>query len=88
MKKKEIAEFLIKLFKKRRPIKKIFLKNINNFDFIDSGHIDSLEIITFNFSIEKKFKIKFTHQELSSKKFKIVSGLTEIIYKKLLKKIK
>ena len=44
MKKKEIAEFLIKLLKKRRPIKKIFLKNINNFDFIDSGQIDSLEI--------------------------------------------
>ena len=85
MKKVKIEEFLIKLLKKKRPIKKIFLKDINNFNFIDSGHIDSLEIISFNFAIEKKFKIKFSHQELSSKKFKTVSSLAEIIKKKISK---
>jgi len=88
MKKKKITDFLIKLLKKKRPIKKLFLKDMNKFNFIDSGHVDSLELITFNFMIEKKFKIKFSHKDLSSKKFGIVSGLTEIIYKKISNKIK
>jgi len=88
MKKKKITDLLIKLLKKKRPIKKFFLKDLSKFNFIDSGHIDSLELITFNFMIEKKFKIKFSHKDLSSKKFGIVSGLTEIIYRKILNKVK
>ena len=54
MKKNKITEYLIKLLKKKRPIEKKFLKNLNSFNFIDNGHLDSLEIISFNFSIEKK----------------------------------
>ena len=73
----------IKLLKKKRPIEKKFLKNLNSFNFIDNGHLDSLEIISFNFSIEKKFKIKFNFKELSSKKYKTISGLSDIIFKKI-----
>ena len=86
MKKNKITEYLIKLLKKKIPIEKKFLKNLNSFNFIYKGHLDSLEFISFNFSIEKKFKIKFNFKELSSKKYKTVSGLSDIILKKLIGK--
>jgi len=88
MKKEKIEEFLIKTLKKVRPMKKLSQNNIQNFNFIDSGHIDSFEIISFNFNLEKKFKIKFTPKELILKKFKTISGLSNIIYKKISKKAK
>ena len=88
MKKEQIVEFLIRTLKKVRPIKKISKNEVKNFNFVDSGHIDSFEIIKFNFNLEKKFKIKFTPKELSLKKFKTISGLSNIIYKKISKKIK
>jgi acyl carrier protein len=88
MKKEKIVEFIIKTLKKVRPIKKISKNDIQNFNFIDSGHIDSFEIIKFNFGLEKKFKFKFTPKDLSLKKFKTISGLSDIIYKKISKKTK
>ena len=96
MKREKIKEFLIRTLKKARPInrlwshrfEKLSQNNIQNFNFIDSGHIDSFAIISFNFNLEKKFKIKFTPKELSSNKFKTIFGLSNIIYKKISKKAK
>ena len=79
----EIKKQIIKYLKKKKPIKSIYKKNIDNFNFLGSGHIDSLELIKFNFFLEIKFKIKFNHKDLANEKFRFVSGLASIIKKKL-----
>tara|TARA_B110000037_G_C17074670_1_gene487330 strand:- start:1374 stop:1640 length:267 start_codon:yes stop_codon:yes gene_type:complete len=74
----KILSFMEK--KKKIPIK--FKKEILNFEYLDYGQIDSLEIIDFIIFINKKFKIKLTNKDISSKKFRIFGGLIEIINKK------
>jgi len=83
MNKKSIIKYLSSILQKKRKIPIKFKKNLEKFNFIDSGFIDSLEIFFFIVQIEKKFKIKFSNKEINSKKFKIIPGITELIQKKL-----
>jgi acyl carrier protein len=69
-----------------RSIEKKYLNNIDKFDFLDTGHLDSIELLRFNLEIEKKFKITIKPIETTFKKYKTVGGLTSIIAKKLLNK--
>tara|TARA_Y100001970_G_scaffold275361_1_gene376487 strand:- start:632 stop:886 length:255 start_codon:yes stop_codon:yes gene_type:complete len=84
MKKSKITDYIFLLLNKIRPLKIKKLKKSNDFDYFDSGHLDSFEFIKFNMQLEHKFKIKFSPKELTSKKYKTISGLTDIIYKKLI----
>ena len=83
MNKKKINLFLRKALENKKKISKKIKKNIHNFNFIDSGFLDSIEIFLFIIKIEKKFKIKFTNKDITSKKIKTVSGITDIIIKKI-----
>jgi acyl carrier protein len=88
MKRNEIKVYVVKLLNKFRLIKKNYLKNIDKFDFIDTGHLDSIEILRFNLEIEKKFKIRFKPLETTLRNYKTVKGLTSLIYRKLSNKIR
>jgi len=66
--------------KKKIPIK--FKNKILDFEYLDYGQIDSLEIIDFIIFINKTFKIKLTNTDIASKKFRIFGGLLEIIDKR------
>ena len=68
-----------------KRIEKKYLKDIDNFNFITSGHVDSIEILKFNFEIENKFKIIIKPSETVSKNFGTIKGLRSIILKKLSK---
>lgn len=87
MNKRKIKAYVINLLNKFRLIESNGRKNIDKFDFIDSGHLDSIEILKFNLEIEKKFKIRFKPIETTLKSYKTVEGLTSIIYKKLSNKV-
>ncbi len=78
----KIISELLKLLNKIRPISKN-QKRINEFNFIDSGHLDSLEIIRFNMSVEKKFKIQIKFDTSLLKKYKTLGGLASIVKKKI-----
>jgi hypothetical protein len=43
MKRNEIKVYVVKLLNKFRLIKKNYLKNIDKFDFIDTGHYELIE---------------------------------------------
>ena len=75
--------FLIRLLEKKKNIPKEIKKDIDSFRYLDHGQIDSLELISFVISIEKKFSIKFTPKDLSSKEFRTVIGLVKLIEKKI-----
>lgn len=83
MKKSKITDYIFFLLNKVRPLKIKKLKKNEDFEYFDSGHLDSFEFIKFNMQLEQKFKIKISPKELTSKKYKTVNGLTDIIYKKL-----
>ena len=84
MNKNKIIQQLTILITKIRPIHKNQKKKINEFNYINNGHLDSMEMIRFNFNIEKKFKIKIKPQETTSKKFQTLDGLASIILKKII----
>lgn len=88
MNQKKITSFLVSKLNKIKKIDKKNLENIDNFDFISSGHVDSIEILKFNFEIENKFKISINPTDTVSKKFGLVKGLRSIILKKLSKTTK
>ena len=82
MNKNKINFFLIKCLTKKKMFNSK-IKDIENYKYLEEGHIDSLEFATFISSIEKKFKIKLTPKNLSSKNFRSIKGLISIIERKL-----
>ena len=82
MKKKIILEVL-KIINKFNKIKEKNIKKIKEFEYLHSGHIDSLQLIHFILILEKKFKIKLLTKDKESSKFRTIGGLVDIIYKKL-----
>ena len=79
---KIIKNYISRLLERKKSIPKNIKGEIGNFRYLDYGQIDSLELISFISSIEKKFKFKFTSKELASAQFRIFSGLIKIIEKK------
>ena len=78
-----IKKTIIKFLEKKKPIPKKFKKKILEFEYLDYGQIDSLEVIDFIIFLKKKFKINLTTNNIHSKKFRTIGGLIEIISKKL-----
>lgn len=83
MNQKKVTNFIISKLKKIKKLEQKDIQNIDNFNFILSGHVDSFELIKFNFEIENKFKINFKPSETVSKNFGTVKGLRSIILKKI-----
>ncbi len=81
--KSKITQNIYLILNKLRPINRDIKKNFIEFNFFDDGHLDSFEILKFNLILEKKFQIKLSAKEITSKKYKTIAGLTDIIYKKL-----
>ena len=83
MNKKKIKQYIVSSLRKVRSLDRESHKDIDNFDFINSGHLDSMEILKFNMLIEKKFNIIITPNQVTSKNYKTVKGLVNIIFRKL-----
>ena len=83
MNKKKIIQKLVILISKIRPIQRNLKKQINEFNYIENGHLDSMEIIKFNLSVEKMFKIKIKPKKTIKKNFYTLEGLASTILKKL-----
>ncbi|MBB44394.1 MAG: hypothetical protein CMM44_11630 [Rhodospirillaceae bacterium] len=79
--KKEIESFISEFFKKKDGVK--VLKKIKNINLIESGLIDSLDLVTLSLKLEIKFKIKVNpNSSLTLKKFSNFDTLIDYIYKK------
>lgn len=57
--------------------------NLDSFDYIKSGYVDSMGIFMFTVEMEEEFGIAFTDDEIASDEFRTIGGLTSIIEKKL-----
>jgi acyl carrier protein len=85
MNEKRITNIIVSKLNKIKKIEKKYFKDIDNFNFISSGHADSIEILKFNFEIENKFKISIKPSETILKNFGTVKGLRSIILKRMSK---
>ena len=83
----KILKKLIILINQIRPIEKSLKKKLDKFNYIDNGHLDSMEIIKFNLSVESKFKIKIKPHETIKKKNQTLRGLASIMFKQLSNKL-
>ena len=53
------------------------------FDYIDSGHVDSIGIIKFVLEIEAEFDVTIDDAELASDRFRTVEGVIALVEGKL-----
>ena len=81
--KKKILNYIVKLLEEKNKIDKKYKSKIKDYQYLNSGHIDSLQLIHFILRLEKKYKIKLETEEKESSKFKTIGGLTDKIYTKI-----
>ena len=53
------------------------------FDFVESGYVDSMGLVQFVAILEDEFDIEFSKEELLSSKFRTIGGLESIIKAKI-----
>lgn len=76
-----IKSFVIKLLEKKSSIPKN--QSVGDYNYLDSGHIDSIALIKFIAEIEEEFEIELSDDEIMSDEFRMVDGLVNIINSKL-----
>lgn len=81
--KKKIINQLINIINSIRPVPKNNIKKPELFNYLEGGHLDSMELIKFNLLVEKKFKIKILSRDINKKNFGTLKVLADIIEKKL-----
>jgi len=57
--------------------------DLTAFDYIESGHVDSIAITKFILDVEDAFNIEITDAEMTSCAFRTVDGLIGLIERKL-----
>lgn len=55
---------------------------IDDYRYLDNGHIDSLGLIKFIFRIEEQFGVQFKGADISGTEIRTVGGLTRLIKNK------
>lgn len=76
-----IRQFVIKSIEKKSKLPKDI--DIDTFNYIDSGYVDSLGIIKFVVDIESTYDIEILDSDIESADFRTVGGLISIITRKL-----
>lgn len=77
----DIKEFILKEIQQEYSIEKN--EDIDRLNYVEKGYVDSIGIIQFIVTIEDKFNIQFSDEEISSEEFKIVGKLIKIIERKV-----
>ena len=75
----KILEFVEREYKLPEDI------DLDTYDFVENGYVDSMGLVQFVAILEDDFDIEFTKDELLSDEFKTVGGLEKIISAKIQK---
>lgn len=73
----EIKQFIIKYISKKGNLPKDI--NIDEFNYIDTGYIDSMGLLKFVVELEQEFDIQISDDDILLPEFKTISGLVGII---------
>ncbi len=76
-----VKDFLLKRIQHKRPLDAGV--DQDHFDFLQSGHIDSMGVMRFVIDIEEEFDIEFADDEIASPQFRTIAGLSAMIEQKI-----
>lgn len=77
--KETIKQFIIDELEKKQSLPQNI--NIDEYRFLDEGHIDSLGSMKFIIAIEDKFNIELSQEDIVSDDFRTIGGLIYMIEK-------
>ena len=77
----EIIEYIVELIEQHGKLPAEV--NPEEFNYIDTGYIDSIAIMKFMIELERRFEISLTPQDMVRDDFRTVEGLCDIIMKKM-----
>jgi len=77
-----VTDFIIDILQKKYTIDKHI--DIETFNYVESGYVDSLGIIQFVLEIEDEFGIEFSAAELADPSFKTTGGLIKLVESKVM----
>ena len=81
MEMENIKEFLLEYIEREYSLPEG--TDIDSFNYIEEGFIDSLGILGFIAEIEDNFGISFTDEELSGEEFRVIGTLANMIKRKM-----
>lgn len=76
----EIRQFIIKYISKKGKLPKDI--NIDEFNYIDTGYVDSMGILKFVVDLEQEFDVQISDDDIMLPEFKTIGGLVKIIEEK------
>jgi len=74
---KEILEF----FKSKEGFEQKSEYDMTNYNYLEMGLIDSMELVEMIVLFEDKFKIKFSTENLQADEFRTIGGLIKLVNK-------
>ena len=77
----EIKKFVLDIIQSEYSIENV--DNIDEFNFVDSGFVDSIGLLSFMSDIEAEYGITFSEEELKSNEFRTIGTLVEMINSKI-----
>lgn len=77
----DIRQYIVQLLQEKGSIPEA--KDIDDYCYLDTGHIDSLGFIKFIFRVEEQFHIQFLQNEIGGTEIRTVGGLMRLIQGKL-----
>ena len=80
----EIKQYIVEYIEKKGKLPKD--ADIDNFNYVLTGYIDSLALFKFIIVLEDNFGIRIDDNEITSPEFKTIGGLANIILGKINKK--
>ena len=81
MSREEIKDYVVALMQKKYTLKE--MDNLDSFNYVESGYVDSIELLQFLVEIEDHFEFEFEDDELTNARLQTVGGLVDIICEKL-----
>ena len=78
---RDIRAFIVDLLKKKGPLPDI--ADIGEFNYVTSGHIDSLGMMKFLLQIESKYDFEFGDKELEYEGIRTPNGMAAIVFRLL-----
>lgn len=76
-----IKEFILKELQKNYDLDSNV--DLDNLNFVEEGYVTSLGLLQFMVTLEEKYKIRFSDEEVMSENFQVVGKLAALIEEKI-----
>ena len=80
---KDISNIITSLLEKRGPVSGDSDKEKLDHRFLESGYVDSFNLIQFILELENTFDITLTPEDTQSENFRSIGGLIQIVKAKI-----